>query len=354
MSSDMGRHRTEAATALDCAAGIRLPAGHSFRSVRDDDAPALARLITDWSRENGDHDSTTAEHVRSVWASPQFELADGAIVVVDEAGRIVGYEEIINHGGHTILGINGAVVRREKHGLGIGDALVAWAERRAAAHANLADRASHVVIRLGVAVGDGPGRARLERRGYALVRRFWTMERELDGTEPAPAWPEGITVRAMAPGEERTLFDVDEEAFAEHWGRAPVSSDVEFERFLTYLTPEWRFDPSLFFAAVDGDEIVATCFTWPAYEGDASLAYVSSLGVRKAWRRRGIGRALLLHAFAAVRAREIPRICLKVDSENETGATDLYERAGMEIVHRHLAYEKTIREGAGPPREGSP
>jgi mycothiol synthase len=354
MSARTNEPRATSPTALDYAAGIDLPAGYAFREVRDEDAPTLAELINDWSRENRDHDATTAEHLRSAWSSPQFEIEDGAVVLVDETGAIVAYEEIVNHGGHTILGTYGGVMRAEHTGFGLGDALVAWAERRAAGHAALAEPGPPVVIRLGVAVDNEAGRARLERAGFGIVRRFWSMERELDGTEAAPEWPEGIGVRKMRPGEERAFFEVDEEAFAEHWGVAQVSSEVEFRRFLTYLKPERGFDPSLFFAAVAGDEIVGTCFTWPSYEGDESRAYVSSLGVRKPWRRRGIGRALLLHAFAEIRARGIPRICLGVDTANETGATDLYEKAGMFVARRYLAYEKTIREGTDPPREGSP
>jgi ribosomal protein S18 acetylase RimI-like enzyme len=70
---------------------------------------------------------------------------------------------------------------------------------------------------------------------------------------------------------------------------------------------------------------------------------VSVLGVRRPWRRRGLGRALLLHSFRALRERGKPRVGLGVDGSNPTGAVQLYEAAGMRVVRRFDHWEKERR-----------
>jgi ribosomal protein S18 acetylase RimI-like enzyme len=61
--------------------------------------------------------------------------------------------------------------------------------------------------------------------------------------------------------------------------------------------------------------------------------------VRPPWRRRGLGRALLLSSFEEFRRRGSSRVGLGVDTENATGAVRMYEEAGMRAVRRNDSYE---------------
>ena len=70
--------------------------------------------------------------------------------------------------------------------------------------------------------------------------------------------------------------------------------------------------------------------------------HVNILGVRPGWRRRGLGRALLLHSFRELRDRGRLKADLGVDAENTTGAVRLYERAGMCVAHRMDTYELVL------------
>jgi ribosomal protein S18 acetylase RimI-like enzyme len=49
------------------------------------------------------------------------------------------------------------------------------------------------------------------------------------------------------------------------------------------------------------------------------------------------------HQQAFAEHWEFTPVGLEVDSENETGATHLYERAGMHVSRRYATYEKTLR-----------
>ena len=66
------------------------------------------------------------------------------------------------------------------------------------------------------------------------------------------------------------------------------------------------------------------------------------LAVRPASRRTGLGLALLQSGFVALWRRGHTHVGLEVDSENETGATRLYERAGMKVTRRYATYEKVL------------
>ena len=72
---------------------------------------------------------------------------------------------------------------------------------------------------------------------------------------------------------------------------------------------------------------------------------MNSLAIRRQWRRRGIGLAFLYHAFGEFYRREIHNVYLGVDAQSLTGATRLYERAGMHVVRQYNTYEKELRAG---------
>ena len=88
----------------------------------------------------------------------------------------------------------------------------------------------------------------------------------------------------------------------------------------------------------DGGEIAALARCEPMLGGGS----VGMLAVRKPWRRRGLGRALLLHAFREFRRRGFERASLGVDSENPTGATRLYESVGMRVESEHVTFERAL------------
>lgn len=71
--------------------------------------------------------------------------------------------------------------------------------------------------------------------------------------------------------------------------------------------------------------------------------YVALLGVRRPWRRQGLGEALLLHSFEAFRRKGFTRGTLGVDASSVTGATRLYERAGMRVYRDTVFLERPVR-----------
>ena len=76
---------------------------------------------------------------------------------------------------------------------------------------------------------------------------------------------------------------------------------------------------------------------------DPDEGWVGVLGVRRPWRRRGLARALLYESFREIRERGKPRAKLGVDAANPTGATRLYESAGMRVLNESVLYRLIVR-----------
>ncbi|HEX3237169.1 MAG TPA: GNAT family N-acetyltransferase [Gaiellaceae bacterium] len=181
---------------------------------------------------------------------------------------------------------------------------------------------------------DDAARELFEQHGYREVRRFYEMAIELTGEPPAPALPEGLVVDELRDDEYRAFFDALNEAFAEHWEWHPEP----FEDWLGRRQGQHRDEHGpVWFVVRDGDELAAVT------RNDASVAgggYVGAIGVRPAWRGKGLGKALLYRTFAEFWRRGTTRVTLDVDTQNETGAVALYERVGMRVDSCGVAFEK--------------
>lgn len=101
------------------------------------------------------------------------------------------------------------------------------------------------------------------------------------------------------------------------------------------------FVPDLWFLAHENGEPAGIAICHP-HRTRAELGWIRILGVRRPWRRRGLGRALLLHAFAEFRSRGLATAGLGVDAESLTGANRLYEDVGMRVASRFDIYEKAL------------
>ena len=108
-----------------------------------------------------------------------------------------------------------------------------------------------------------------------------------------------------------------------------------------FVTP--RFDLSLPVVAWADDEVAGFTLYYPKRMGD--WGWISVLGVAPAWRRQGLGLALLQESFRRIRATGETVAALGVDSENPTGATRLYERAGMRVLWQADVWREGARAG---------
>jgi mycothiol synthase len=168
-----------------------------------------------------------------------------------------------------------------------------------------------------------------------MNRHFYRMTIELDGPPPEPEWPDGLEVEPFVyPDESEAFHAALDEAFEEEWGHEP-------ERLVDWQARRERpgFDPTLWFTVKERGEIAAAIV---CDEDRFGMGWIQSIGVRKPWRRHGLGFALLPHAFGELYRRDRRVIGLGVDTQNPTGATCLYERAGMKVAWSAAFFEKEL------------
>ncbi len=302
----------------------------TFRPPTLDDAPAVADLIK--ARDEADFDEKrpigfSGAELRDWWArEPERLETDAWIAVAD--GQAVGFGRVNREGDDLANLEDESCVHPDFRGQGVGAGLLdraeSWARERQ-------------FSRLHVHVVNDEGRSLVAQRGFEHVRYFWRMEIDVDADPPRAEVPTGFSIRPYRPGaDDVALHAMHQAAFAEHWEFAPQS----LERWLHWRTTRSDFDPELWQVALEGDEVAgaALCF------GLNELGWVLDLAVGPGWRKRGLGLALLQAGFHGLHARGYTHIGLKVDSENETGATRLYERAGMRVTRRYATFEKRLSD----------
>jgi len=111
-----------------------------------------------------------------------------------------------------------------------------------------------------------------------------------------------------------------------------------FEEWLMQQEADDTWDPTLGLLA----ELEGTIVGFSNNGVIDGVGYVFELGVLPQMQGRGIGRALLRHSFAMLAGRGIAKGRLGVDTQNVTGAVELYRSIGMTQVSERRTVEKLI------------
>lgn len=305
------------------------------------DVHDIVQLIYASCKAKGDiTQAASADDLRRDWQTPGFNLDTNSWVVADSEDRPIAYQDFVNQHAHASLGTYGHV-HPQFQGLGIGTFLLATLDERAKQEVPLAPPDARIFLRNRLFAKDTFGRKIHESAGFHSIRFSWRMEITLENAPQPVSWPKGVELRPFIPGENNhAVYEAEQEIFADHWGH----SRTPYEKWeIRRLTRE-NFDPALWHITWVGDEIAG--FSQCRYR--QGIGWVGTLGVRRPWRKQGLGMALLQHSFAEFYKRGQTVIGLNVDASNPTGATRLYERAGMKVASEFLIYEKEYRAGKEP------
>ena len=338
-----------AITSYAATVPVILPAGYHARPATLADVSAVVGLMNLSSQALLGVDQNTVDEWTTEWQAPGFQLAANTRVVLAPNGELAGYVNLWDAAPHVQFEQYGRV-HPSHTDRGIGSYLLAWVEGRAREILPQAPSSARVTLVDWINSLDAEAQRLLRDQGHENVRSTWRMVIDLDPNAPpaAPTWPAGVHVRAFVPGQDdRATLGVIRAAFRDHWGHV----EQPFEENLQTWTHRWRndpeFDPSLWFLAVAGDEVVGTALTRMSIPEDPSMGWVFSLGVLRDWRRRGIAGALLQHCFIQLWQRGRRRVGLGVDADSLTNALHLYERAGMrpDPSQTYQIWEKELRPG---------
>ncbi|MBC7877964.1 MAG: GNAT family N-acetyltransferase [Anaerolineales bacterium] len=309
-----------------------------LRAAQWADLNAVAQLIYDVCEDDGDTTvAVTPEELKLEWQNEGFKLETDAFLVETKDGRVVGYEEFTNTHEHYSLNTDG-YVHPDLTGHGIGTTLLRAVEVRAREAVKLADPDLRVFLRSTIDNRDEASNDLHKAEGYSPKRYHWRMEIKLEEAPSSVILPDGIELRPFNRDEHAHLvWEAQNESFRDHWG----SHDIPFADWEHGKFGREDFDPTLWMIAWDGNQIAG--FSQNRFR--MGVGWIGTLGVRRPWRKNGLGLSLLQHSFGEFYKRGTKTIGLGVDASSPTGATRLYQRAGMVVASEFLTYEKELRAG---------
>ncbi len=165
----------------------------------------------------------------------------------------------------------------------------------------------------------------------------------LEGLPEAPL-PPGLDIREVRPEDHRAIWEADNEAFRDHWGHREQTEE-DFRGL--FATPD--LDTGLWSVAWEGDQVVGSVQTviWRSENEVLGVrrGWLEHISVRRPWRRRGVARAIIVDALRRLKAAGFAEAMLGVDSENPTGALQLYRALRFEVKDRGATYRKAWEPG---------
>ena len=310
----------------------------NLRSALWADVEAVAALTHAVAEMEGDASFVlTAEELANEWKNDGFNVERDVFVVETRDGRIVGSEEFYTEQTHRKFKADGCV-HPDFRGWGVGTALLGKALQRARTEMGAVGADKRVVLQSMINNRDESAHALFRTEDFAPIRYYWRMEIKLQQVPPVVTLPAGIELRVFDKHQHAILvWQADNEAFHDHWG----SHESTYEVWSHAKFGNPNFDPSLWIIAWAGDQVAG--FSQNRYR--KGMGWIGTIGVRRPWRKLGLGLALLQHSFGEFYKRGTQTIGLGVDAENPTGATRLYKKAGMYVASEFVTYEKEMRPG---------
>lgn len=326
---------------------VSLPEGFTERGATLDDLNEAAILMNLWSQNLiGEDDVTDVNDLITDMTMPGFTPEENLRVVFAPNGKMVGYMEVWTTAKPPVHPWVWGRVHPDYEGMGIGTWLMQWAEERALKALPDVPEGLRFAPRTGVNSEAAGSKKLFEDMGYRYIRSFYRMKIDMGQPVPEPEFPEGVTLRTYNPETDaEAVYRADTEAFRDHFGFVEQPFEEGLRDFIHVMTKYEGFDPTLWFLAMDGDEIAGISLCRHQSYEDPDLGFVNVLAVRRPWRKRGLGLALLRHSFNEFHRRGKRKVGLGVDAENLTGALRLYEKAGMHVHRQFNSFEKELRPG---------
>lgn len=297
---------------------------YSVRPARPGDVEAVHEIIAKQNAIDFGSELRTLADLQKLWE--RIDL-DNDTCTAFEGGKLAGYAELRDNDSPFIY-------LAERNNVDLAYQFLTILEDKAAA------RKKEETVNLFTQISEKNNTLLqlFAANGYKSNLSFLVMELALDEPPASPPSPAGITIRPFVKDQdEQATYQTDEEASKDKGYHDPLSYEGWVKRM--GMGTE-SFDPGLWFLACDGNEVAGVALN--VFKKESNTGWVDHLSVRQAWRKRGIGKALLLHSFAEFHQRGIKHIKLSVDSKSLTNAPRLYESVGMKTVQQYHIYRKVI------------
>jgi GNAT superfamily N-acetyltransferase len=226
-------------------------------------------------------------------------------------------------------------------GLGLRERFINLAEQRA--RERTADLPPDQVSWLEANFSQTQQRAihQIEDKGYEPVRYFYFMVRSLaDPIEDHPL-PPGFYQRQLTQEDLRPIWQANQLGFSEHWGAAETSEE-HYQMFLN----DPMTNPDLWQIAWYEEQVAGMVLNMLDERENKALnrlrGYTEDIAVLKPYRRRGLAKALITNSMRMFKEMGMEETALGVDTENATGALQLYEDLGYVVERSSTAFRRRL------------
>lgn len=297
---------------------------YSVRPAIPEDIDDVYALIASQNISDYGEAMLTIDDLKRAWQA--FDLENNTCMAFAD-GKLAGYAELLD--GDSLF-----IYLAERYNVDLAFQLLAILEGKA-----VRQRTGSIELSTRISEKNQLLLQLFASNGYKSDLSFIIMELELHEAPVAPIFPEGIQVRTFVPGQdEDATYQADEEAAQDKGYHQPL----DFENWAKRVgLSQPRFDPSLWFLACHNKEVVGIALN--VFDRNTNTGWVDHLGVRRAWRNQGIGKALLLHSFGELYKRGVQKVKLSVDSKSLTNAPKLYQEVGMQSIQQYHIYKKELK-----------
>ena len=324
----------------------RAPAipGLAFRRFRGEaDYPLMVVILDACNAADGLEFINTVDEVAWVFAhltncdpvrDMLFAEVDGDTVAFS---RVWWTEEDSGERLYKSLGF----IRPDYRRHGLGTALLRYNERHLRQIASGHPAEHPKLFRVWATDTEEGAQALFAASGYEPVRHMIMMTRPIDLPLPEAPMPPGLEVRPVEPDHVRPIWDAMWEARRDHWGYVEPT-EQDYQRW----TRDRLFAPELWKVAWDDEQVAGMVLNRIDREQNEKhgrlRGYSHGIFVRRPWRRRGLARSLLVQSIRMFRQMGMEETSLGVDTQNPSGALQLYEGVGYREIQRHTLFDKAM------------
>lgn len=326
--------------------------GLIMRVPKKEEAEACAELFNDYFDFCIGERGYDKKRIISSWESPNFDLENDARIVVTNKGKWVGYNAVWNTKSPFVQNYQSFRIDPDYFHCGIGTTLSKWAEQKALSNIKKAPADAKVTFGTVIPNENKEASSFLNSHGLEEHRYFLRMSIDLENPPDKIAFPSGITVTTHA--ERQNLAEIikcDDICFSDHWGYIKMTEEDILAEWNHWIKTNPFYNPELWFLALKNNEIIGLCLCDNGSHHDSNIGYIDTVCVKKEYRKQGIAGALLKHGFTGLYNYGKRKVTLDVDSDSLTGATRVYENAGMRADQRKIFYKKNLRDGKSYSKE---
>jgi mycothiol synthase len=331
---------------VNLAVAPSLP-GLVFRRMRGEaDLRGILAVINGSKAADGIDEVETLDNLRNNYEHPVNSDLANDLLLVEVNGQVVGYSRVmwneLNAGGRTYT--NFGYLLPEWRDRGIGRAMLRHNEARSREIAAGQPQDGPRWFESFGYVSETGKHDLLLVEGYQVARSFYRMNRPDLENIPDLRLPDGLEIRPVKKEHLPIIMKAADEAFADAWGEVKHGEDSA-ERFLGSV----ECQPEIWKVAWDTrtDEVAGMVLGYIKHEENRvhhrKLGWTENIATRKPWRRQGVAAALMAANMRELKARGMTEAALGVDTENVTGALQLYERMGFRPVTKEYMYRKAMK-----------